>query len=145
MRITLKKLAGTAVCAGTALSLTLFLRDGATIRLAAPVICIQVVIITALFSGRLSALIGAIIAGMTFALWLYPPYGHLWIHDPAERVTLTLFELAALGVVRLSPPGPSRPTPYQRRSAWGFLSLGLFAKRARNRTAEKNDELSAAR
>src|SRR6202035_3178084 len=35
VRITLKNLAGTAVCAATALSLTLFLRDGATIRLAA--------------------------------------------------------------------------------------------------------------
>ena len=36
VRVTLKNIAGTVVCAATALSLTLFLRDGATIRLAAP-------------------------------------------------------------------------------------------------------------
>ena len=145
MRITLKNLAGTAVCAATALSLTLFLRDGATIRLAAPAICIQVVIITALFWGRLSAFIGAIIAGMTFALWLYPPYGHLWVHDPAERVTLTLFEVAALCVVRLSPPDRSSANPPKSGWAWVLQSLGLNGKRRQRRTAGKNDGLSTAR
>jgi K+-sensing histidine kinase KdpD len=145
VRVTLKNIAGTAVCAATALSLTLFLRDGTTIRLAAPVICIQVIIITALFSGRLSALIGAILAGVTFALLLYPPYGHLWIHDPAERITLTLFELAALCVVRLSPPDHPRATPRKNRSLWEFLSFGLLAKRRRSRADEKNDELSTVR
>ena len=107
MQISLKTLAGVAVCTATAVVLTLLLRDGATIRLAAPVLCIQTVIIATLFWGRLSALIGAIVAGLTFALWLYPPYGHLWISDPAERITLTLFELAAVCIVCVSPPARS--------------------------------------
>jgi K+-sensing histidine kinase KdpD len=101
--VALKYLAGIAVCGVTALMLTFFLRGGGSIRLAAPVLCLQVVIVAALYLGRVPALIGAVIAGLTFALWLYPPYGHLWIHDPAERVVLTLFQLTALGVTQILP------------------------------------------
>ena len=104
MGATLKFFAGIAVCGVSALLLTFFLRGGDSIRLAAPVLCIQVVIVSALYLGRVPALIGAVIAGMTFALWLYPPYGSLWIHDPAERVVLTLFQLTSLGVTQISPP-----------------------------------------
>ena len=136
VRITIKTLAGIAVCAATALSLTMFLRDGTTIRLAAPAICIQAVIITALFWGRTSAFIGAIIAGVTFALWLYPPYGHLWVRDPAERVTLTLFELAALCVVRLTPPDSSRTAPQNGGGSWGLHNIGFSFKRQPRRTKE---------
>ncbi|KAA6465170.1 DUF4118 domain-containing protein [Acidobacteria bacterium AB60] len=125
VRTMLKTLAGIAVCAATAFSLTVFLRDGATIRLAAPAICIQVVIIIALFWGRTSAFIGAIIAGMTFALFLYPPYGHLWIRDPAERVSLTLFELAALCVVLLSPAARSGFSQQSLLSFWQGRRLGF--------------------
>ena len=132
MRFTLKTLAGIAVCAATAASLTLLLRDGANIRLAAPVICIQTVIIAAMFWGRLSALIGAVVAGVTFALWLFPPYGHLWITDPAERITLTLFELAALCVVVLAPPARSH-APSNGESALGLLSFALKTRRLRSR------------
>lgn len=145
MRITFKNIAGTAVCAGTALSLTLFLRDGATIRLAAPAICIQVVIITALFWGRTSAFIGAIIAGFTFALGLYPPYGHLWIHDPAERITLTVFEIAALCVVRLTPPDPSSTRTQKFGWSWALQTLGFSPKSRPRQSAAKNDNLSTAR
>ena len=144
MRTTIKNLAGIAVCAATAFALTMFLRDGTIIRLAAPAICIQAVIITALFWGRTAAFIGAIIAGFTFALWLSPPYGHLWIHDPAERVVLTLFELAALGVVVVSPRSPSGATPHNGGSSWSFPALSFKAKRQPNRAAgtiAPNDEL----
>lgn len=103
MRATLKFFAGIAVCGVTALLLTFLLRGDGTISLAAPVLCIQVVIVSALYLGRVPALIGAVIAGLTFALWLYPPYGSLWIDDPAERVVLTLFQLTSLGVTRISP------------------------------------------
>jgi K+-sensing histidine kinase KdpD len=103
LRGTLRFFAGIAVCAVTAVALTFFLRDGGTIRLAAPALSLQVVIVTALCWGRLPALIGAVIAGMAFALWLYPPYGSLWVHDPFERVVLTIFQLTALGITRLSP------------------------------------------
>ena len=145
VRVTLKNIAGTVVCAATALSLTLFLRDGATIRLAAPAICIQVVIITALFWGRMSALIGAVIAGMTFALFLYPPYGHLWVHDPAERVMLTVFEIAALCVVRLTPPDSTSTSPQKFGWSRALQALGLDRKRRSSRTADKNDSLSTTR
>lgn len=145
MGVTLKNIAGTVVCAATAFSLTLFLRDGATIRLAAPAICIQVVIITALFWGRMSALIGAIIAGMTFALFLYPPYGHLWIHDPAERVMLTVFEIAALCVVRLTPPDSTNTSRRKFGWSWAIQVLGLNRKRRSSRAASKSDSLSATR
>lgn len=125
MHITLRTLAGIAVCTGIAALLTVFLRDGASIRLVAPAICIQAVIITALYWGRIAALIGAIIAGLTFALWLYPPYGHLWIHDPAERITLTLFEVAALCVVTLTPPDRSG---ISRGASWSLHTLALKLK-----------------
>ncbi len=145
VRIPLKNIAGTVVCAGTALSLTLFLRDGATIRLAAPAICIQAVIITALFWGRTSALIGAIIAGFTFALWLYPPYGHLWIHDPGERVMLTVFEIAALCVVFLTPPDPSSTRGKKFGWAWALQTLRFSPKSRPRESAAKNDSLSTVR
>ena len=103
MRGALRFFAGIAVCAVTAVALTFLLRDGGTIRLAAPALSLQVVIVTALCWGRMPALIGAIIAGIAFALWLYPPYGSIWVHDPFERVVLTVFQLAALCVTRLSP------------------------------------------
>jgi len=103
VRVSLKSLAGISVCSGTAVLLTIFLRDEATVRIAAPAICLQAVIITALYWGRLPALIGAAISGITFALWLFPPVGRLTIHDPSERVVLTIFLLLALAVTRLSP------------------------------------------
>jgi K+-sensing histidine kinase KdpD len=99
-----------AVCPAVAVFLTFFLRGGDTIRLAAPAICLQLVIVTALFLGRVPAMIGAVLAGFTFALLLYPPYGSLWIHDPTERIVITLFQLAALVVALISP----RKTPFGR-------------------------------
>ena len=130
--ITLRNLAGIAVCAATAALLTLLLRDGTAIRLAAPAVCIQVVIVTALFLGRTAAFMGAILAGITFALWLYPPYGHLWIHDPGERVMLTLFEVFALCVVRLAPPRHSRAALQHAGSFQGLHNLGFnFRRRPR--------------
>jgi len=143
VRISTKTLAGIVVCAATAFSLTMYLRDGTTIRLAAPAICIQAVVITALFWGRTSAFLGAIIAGFTFALFLYPPYGHLWVTDPAERITLTLFELAALCVVRLSPPDRSR-SARTGHSFWGLESLGIHFRRHPSRPANKAAGKSSA-
>jgi len=138
VRFVLQTMAGVAACTATAAVLTILLRDGATIRLAAPVICIQTVIIAAMFWGRLSALMGAIVAGVTFALWLYPPYGHLWINDPGERITLTLFELAALCVVVLAPPARSHASS-NRESAPGLFTL----KTTRQRRRPKQDVISS--
>lgn len=121
MRGALRLFAGIAVCTVTAALLSILLRDGATIRLAAPVICIQVVIVTAVCWGRWPALIGAVMAGFTFALLLYPPYGSLWIHDPAERVVLTLFQLIALAITQILPRSlPSSMWPRYEAHSFGF-------------------------
>ncbi len=111
MRATVRCLTGIAVCALPAAMLCFFLRDGATLRLVAPILCLQVVIVAALHLGRWPAVMGAVIAGFTFALLLYPPYGSLWIHDPAERVVLTLFQLIAVIVAWIS---PRRTSPNDR-------------------------------
>ena len=143
MHITLRTLAGIAVCTATAGVLTAFLRDGASIRLVAPAICIQAVIVTALFWGRIAALIGAILAGVTFALWLYPPYGHLWIHDPGERVMLTLFEFAAMCVVVISPRSASA-APGNSATSWSNPMLWFKARRQPSRVEEHvthNDQI----
>lgn len=103
MRPAVKFIAGMAVCPAAAVFLTFYLRGGDTIKLAAPAICLQIVIVTALFLGRVPAMIGAVLAGFTFALLLYPPYGSLWIHDPTERIVITLFQLVALIVALVSP------------------------------------------
>jgi K+-sensing histidine kinase KdpD len=103
-----KFVAGMAVCPIVAVLLTLLLRDGDPIRLAAPAICLQVVIVTALFVGRLPAAIGAVLSAITFAVWLFPPYGSFWIHDPTERIVLALFQLTAVIIALVSPGKSSR-------------------------------------
>lgn len=109
---TLKFMAGIAACAATAALLTTYLRDVGTIRLAAPAICLQVVIATALLAGRIPALIGALLADLMFALWLFPPYGTAWVSDPTERVVLTLFLIASLVITMILP----RPWPRAGRA-----------------------------
>ncbi len=131
VRETLKSLAGIAACTVTAALLSLFLRDGATIRLAAPLICIQVVILTALCGGRWPALIGAVMAGFTFALLLYPPYGSLWVHDPGERIVLTIFQLIALGITQISP----RSSPQSIWPTYEVHKHFFSAKRKPTRTS----------
>jgi K+-sensing histidine kinase KdpD len=109
LRIALKSLLGVAFCAGTALLLSIFLNDSsADIRLAAPAICLQAVIVTSLYWGRLPGFVGAVTASLTFAIWLFPPIGSLAVHNPRDRMMLILFQLSALGVVWMSPRQSSR-------------------------------------
>jgi K+-sensing histidine kinase KdpD len=103
MRTNLKLLFGIAACVGTAVLLTIFLKDGEDVRPAAPAICLQAVIFASVYWGRLSGIIGSITASLTFDIFLFPPIGSMAIHDPIERVMLTLFQLAALGVFFISP------------------------------------------
>lgn len=103
MRTNLKSLLGIAACVGTAVLLTVFLKDGADIRPAAPAICLQVVIFASVYWGRLSGIIGSITASLTFDIFLFPPIGSIAIRDPIELAMLTLFQLAALGVFLISP------------------------------------------
>jgi K+-sensing histidine kinase KdpD len=112
LRIALKSLLGIGLCTGTAVLLSIFLNDSsADIRLAAPAICLQAVIVTSLCWGRLPGLIGAVTASLTFAIWLFPPIGSIAVHDPTDRIMLILFQVSALGVVWMSPrhsPGRMR-------------------------------------
>lgn len=103
MRPNLKSLLGIAACIGTAVVLTIFLKDGEDVRPAAPAICLQAVIFVSVYWGRFSGIIGSIAASLTFDIFLFPPIGSMAIHDPTERFMLTLFQLAALAVFLLSP------------------------------------------
>jgi K+-sensing histidine kinase KdpD len=103
MRINLKSLFGIAACVGTAVLLTIFLKDGGDVRPVAPAICLQAVIFASVYWGRLSGIIGSVTASLTFDIFLFPPIGSFVIQNPTERVMLTLFQLAALGVFLISP------------------------------------------
>jgi two-component system sensor histidine kinase KdpD len=113
MRFPLKSSLGLAACSVAASLLIIVLQDGRDVRLAAPAVCLQVVILTALFFGRWPALIGSVLASLTFALFLFPPLGSLAIDDPRERAALTLFQLFSVFVAYLSPSTPPRALPGQ--------------------------------
>ena len=106
MRIPLNLCLGVGACAGVALLLSLFLYDSADARLAAPAICLQMVIAASLYWGRLAGLIGSVIATLTFQVLLFPPLGSFAVPDPTERAILILFQLSAIAVVLLSPRRP---------------------------------------
>jgi K+-sensing histidine kinase KdpD len=139
---TLRSCLGVVLCTFTAGLLSVLLIDGPETRLAAPAICLQGVIVTSLFCGRLAGLIGSATAGLTFALWLFPPIGSLVISNPADRMVLTLFQLTAVLAALLSPAHSSRfvkanripvviypPRPSQLRS----LERDELQKRAEDR------------
>ncbi len=104
MRAALNSCLGIAACAGVAVLLSMFLGDKTDARLAAPAICLQVVIAATLYWGRMAGLIGAVAATVIFELVLFPPFGSFAVHDPTERAVLIFFQLVAIGVVLLSPP-----------------------------------------
>jgi K+-sensing histidine kinase KdpD len=71
MRTKLKPLFGIVACAGTAVLLTIFLKDGADVRPAAPAICLQAVIFASVYWGRVSGVIGSIAASLTFDIFCF--------------------------------------------------------------------------
>lgn len=103
MHVARKSYLGIGACACVALLLSLFLYDSADARLAAPAICLQMVIAASLYWGRLAGFIGSVIATLTFETLLFPPVGSFVVPDPTERAVLILFQLSAIGVVLLSP------------------------------------------
>lgn len=107
MRTALNSCLGIAACAGVAVLLSKFLGDNADARLAAPAICLQVVIAATLYWGRMAGLVGAVAATVIFELLLFPPLGRFAVNDPTERAVLIFFQLAAIGIVLMS-PGSSR-------------------------------------
>ena len=84
------------------------MNNGWEFRVAAPMLCLQAVIVVSLFWGRIPGIVGAVSAGTIFYIWLFPPVGTLIIENPSDRVILLLFQLAGLGIVFLSPRDPSR-------------------------------------
>jgi K+-sensing histidine kinase KdpD len=102
MHSALKSGLGIAACTGLAAFLSILLNDGGEIKLAAPVLCLLVVILTSYYWGRLSGLIGSLAATLTLALMLFPPLGSLRVQEPTARMVLILSQLCAIGVVLIS-------------------------------------------
>ncbi len=93
---------GVGFCVATAVLLSVFLRGAESIRFVAPMICLQVVIVVSLHWGRLTGLIGSVLASLTFDIFLFPPSG-LAIHDSTERLMLLLLLGGAVCVAALVP------------------------------------------
>lgn len=79
------------------------MNDDADVRLAAPFLCLFVVIMTAFLWGRLEAILGGAAANVTFCIFLFPPVGSLRLSDPKERVAAIAFQLIAIGAAFLAP------------------------------------------
>jgi len=103
MHKTLRLCLGITICVSVAVLLSMFLNDSGQARLAAPVLCLLVLIPTSSFFGRLSGFIGSVTASLVLALLLFPPVGSLSVHKPATRTMLILSQLAALVAVISSP------------------------------------------
>jgi len=73
----------------------------------------------ALMVGRTVGLAVSLVATLTFAAFLYAPYGSLAIYNTVDRIELFCFVLAAVVVVYFS-PGPNRlanPPKFSGRGA----------------------------
>ncbi len=108
MRFTFKFWMGIALCAGTSVMLCVLLRDGEDFRLEAPAISLLAVILTSVWSGRRSALIGSIMATFTYEFLLFPPIGSLVIErsdrtDDADRVPVFRPACSLLVTAQFSP------------------------------------------
>ena len=104
----LKHWLGASLCTSTALLLSAFLRDSTNVRFVAPIICLQMVVLVSLLCGRLSGLIGALVATLVFAFFLFPPVGHFAISDSMEVLMLLLFLLCTACVFCLMPHRSNR-------------------------------------
>ena len=103
MRAALRSCLGIAICFGTAAFLSILLSDGGEIRLAAPVLCLIVVVSTSLYWGRHAGFIGSVAATLTLAVLLFPPLGSLYVQETGARTVLVLFQLSAIGAVLITP------------------------------------------
>jgi len=77
------------LCAATAALLSAYLKDGENVRFVAPAICLQVVILVSLKWGRVTGLVGSLLACLIFAIFLFPRNG-IAIQDTTERVMLMM-------------------------------------------------------
>lgn len=125
--ISLKSIfAGVAICSAAAVILCLILDEGRETRLAAPAVCLLVVIVTTIYLGRLAGILGAAAASCVLAIFLYSPVGTLYVEEHAARMMLNLFLIGAVAVTLLVPrlrgrDSAGRPRP--RRVANKFAPI----------------------
>jgi hypothetical protein len=62
-----------------------------------------VVIPTSYLFGTRSAVITVLGVGLVFVVLLFPPFGHLYVQDTTDQITLVLFEVIAICVAYLTP------------------------------------------
>ncbi len=108
MRAKIKTFIGVVVCSSAALMLALFLNESRETRLAAPAMCLLVVIVTTIYFGRLAGILGAVAASCVLAVFLYSPFGSLYVEEHRARTMLNLFLIGAVAVVFLVPQRPAR-------------------------------------
>jgi K+-sensing histidine kinase KdpD len=101
-------LGGVGICTVAALLLCFFLDEGRDLRLAAPAMCLLVVIVTSIYLGRLAGVFGAVAASCVLAVLLYSPFGTLYVEEHAARMMLNFLLIGAVGVALLVPRRPSR-------------------------------------
>ena len=95
--------AGVAICVAAAALLCILLNDSADSRFIAPAVCLQAVILVALYFGRVSALAGSAASSLILTLFLFPPLGSLAIHDRLEMGMLLVFQASSILVALISP------------------------------------------
>ena len=131
MRPSLKPVIGVAICSSAALLLSQLLNEGKETRLAAPAMCLLVVIVTTIYLGRLAGILGAAAASCILAIFLYSPIGSLYVQEHAARIMLNLFLIGAVTVVLLVPRragGDAATKHIVRRAAWAKRDTGPQAK-----------------
>jgi K+-sensing histidine kinase KdpD len=110
VRANIKIAVGIAICSSAARVFALFLDESRETRLAAPPMCLLVVIVTTIYLGRLAGILGAVAASCVLAVYLYSPLGTLYVQEHAARTMLNLFLIAAVAVACLVPSPPERDT-----------------------------------
>ena len=98
--------AGVVLCGAAAVFLCLFMDQGRESRLAAPAMCLLVVIVTAIYLGRLAGIFGAATASCILAMFMYSPFGSLYVEEHAARMMLNLLLVGAVAVTLLVPRRP---------------------------------------
>jgi K+-sensing histidine kinase KdpD len=117
---------GVAICSAAAVILCLLLNEGRETRLAAPAMCLLVVIVTTIYLGRLAGIIGAAAASCVLAVFLYSPYGTLYVEEHAARMMLNFFLIGAIVVTFLVPRhagGDGAANPRPRRISKKFAPI----------------------
>lgn len=92
-----------------ALILTFLFREY-PIKRAVPVVFALLLVSITHFFGRVAGLLSALVGGLTFAAFLFEPYGSLAVGSTTDRVTLFCFAIFALILVYVF------PQPHQREN-----------------------------